>query len=185
MEAFGRAVFDQDQEKREEGEASLTCSMPGRDRTALHADSFMWALSCSLGPHAIRSFEKSARFGDKLSVGHLRQCLDAAQPLDHQRRLASQPRHEFCLRGRRPGDEKFLRLAERIGHVAIIRGLSPLMGTRSASRRMVQMAGWVCGMDDLLVGVIRIEVDNAGLMMIDPDDGMIVRGQATLLCCGF
>jgi hypothetical protein len=41
---------------------------------------------------------------------------------------------------------------------------------------------WV---DDLLVGVIRIKVDNSSLVMIDPDDGMIMGGQGMLQDRGF
>jgi hypothetical protein len=141
--------------------------------------------SYGLGPHAICTFEKSARFGDELFVRHLRQSFDAGQPLDHQRRLASQPRYEFGLRSRRAGDEKRFRLAERVGHIVIIRDFAPLMSTRRASRRVVQVAWWVRWVDDLLVGVIRIKVDNSSLVMIDPDDGMIMGGQGMLQDRGF
>ena len=33
------------------------------------------------------------------------------------------------------------------------------------------------GMDDLPIGLIRIEVDDVGFVMIDPDDGVIMGGQ--------
>jgi hypothetical protein len=38
-------------------------------------------------------------------------------------------------------------------------------------------------MHRLLIGVIGIEIDDAGLMVIDPNDGVVV-GQATLRGCG-
>jgi hypothetical protein len=38
-------------------------------------------------------------------------------------------------------------------------------------------------MHRLLVGVIGIELDDAGLVVIDPNDGVVV-GQATLRGCG-
>jgi hypothetical protein len=41
------------------------------------------------------------------------------------------------------------------------------------------MVRGVGGMHRLLVGIIGVEVDDAGLVVIDPDDGVGV-GQATL-----
>jgi hypothetical protein len=35
------------------------------------------------------------------------------------------------------------------------------------------------GMDDLLIGRIRIEIENSRLVMVDPNDSMIVSGQGS------
>ena len=95
------------------------------------------------------------------------------------RRMAVQPGDEFRLRRRRADDEKFFRLAERRGNIAIEGGLSRVVGPRGAARFVVEMVRGVVGMHRLLVGVIGVEVDDAGLVVIDPNDG-VGMGQATL-----
>src|SRR5260370_8882218 len=130
-------------------------------------------------PDAICPLEEATRLGDDLAVAHVLQRLNAEQTPGQHRRMAVQPGDEFRLRRRGTDDKELLGLAERRSDVAMERGLSLVVGPRGAARFVVKMVRGVCGIHRLLVDVIGIEVNDAVLMMIDPDDGMIVR-QATL-----
>src|SRR5580704_1260475 len=128
---------------------------------------------------AICLFEEATRLCNDLAIAHVLKRLDAEQTPGQSRRMAVQPGDEFRLRRRGTDDKKLLGLAERLGNIAIERGLSLVVGPRGAARFVVEMVRGVGGMHRLLVGGIGVEVEDARLVVIDTDDGEGV-GQATL-----
>jgi hypothetical protein len=89
--------------------------------------------------------------------------------------------HQFRLCVRRPGNENRTRVGYRLGNavekILILCGVSAADGIRL----VMDMASRVIGTQYQSVGFQTPDMKHAGLMVIDPDDGMIIMAHVLLL----
>jgi hypothetical protein len=140
-------------------------------------------LSDHLGLHSIESFEIFSRVSDQRTVARMIDRFHAGYGFHFVRLMLVNMLNQLGLGIGRAGDENGIGVREGFGDGAKV---LMIRGGVSAPDRIglaMDMFGRMVWMDDKPFDIGPVEVENARLLVIDPDDGVMMMSDHVLNPC--
>ena len=135
----------------------------------------------SLGSQPVGALEVLAGMGDHLLVGGVVDRLDTDDLFAPGRIMGIEMLDELALGQPRSHDQHLAGIGDRLGDLVIIMLVLGGMTVGIAAAVVMQMDMGVLGQDAQGLHILGIEMIHASLVMVDPDDGMVMgQGNAPL-----
>jgi hypothetical protein len=126
--------------------------------------------------HLVVRFEKRAGMGHELTIGETVECLDSSNLPGHQWCMSCDVFDEFVLRLCRPGHEHSSSIRNCVRYVLKEIMVFCWMATPDAISLVMNVAHWIVRVDHKLIDLGDVEVKDASLKVVNPDDRVIVIG---------
>jgi hypothetical protein len=129
--------------------------------------------------HTVDALEVMASVGDERCIRRMVDRLNSSQPFDQLWVMSMHVFHQFGLGIGWSSGEHLAGIGDGDGNlmeeILILRGVT----AADRIRLVMDMAGWIVGVQNKTVDVIGVEMKYPCLAMIDPDDCMIMCGHAS------
>jgi hypothetical protein len=133
--------------------------------------------------HAIVGPEEAATHAHEFAVGRMIDGLDPGNAAGDFRMRALDVRHEFFLRARRTGYENGAGILQGQGHTLEVFRIHSDVAAVTRIHFVMQVLLPVRTVDSRRIGVVRVEANDLGQLVIDPHHD--VKVFAHILSCGF